>query len=139
MTRRRGDRPDQDKDEPEKLTDMDRAILAEGRRGLPVREDGETREMSLNEIVTRKTAETAIKGSPHAQRTWFQANAAAEAREAALKKQTAEYWRKYQSSWRKQIAKAKAQGDVPPDPLPHPDDIPDRCPQHCDDRRAGHA
>lgn len=93
MTRRRSDGSGTGKDEPGDLTDMERALLAEGRRRITVRDGDEAREMSMNEIVTRKTAETAIKGSPHAQRTWFQVHAAAEARAAAIREKGAEFWR----------------------------------------------
>ncbi|WP_413855736.1 DUF5681 domain-containing protein [Albidovulum sp.] len=123
MTQGRKGRKGGTTERPDPLTDLERAVLDEGRRRVPVRDGGETVEMSVNEIVTRKTAETAAKGSPHAQRTWFKASAEVAAREAEIKEENAGFWRKYQRTWRRAIAQAKNAGLPLPEPVPHPDDI----------------
>lgn len=123
MTRRRNDGKDGAADRPAPLTALERALLDEGRRRVTVRDGGETAEMSVNEIIARKTAETAAKGSPHAQRTWLNASAAAAAREAEIKDENATFWRKYRRAWRREIAKSKEAGLPLPEPVPHPDDI----------------
>lgn len=123
MTQGRKGRKGGTTERPDPLTDLERAVLDEGRRRVPVRDGGETVEMSVNEIVTRKTAETAAKGSPHAQRTWLNATAEAAAREAEIKEENAGFWRMYQRTWRRAIAEAKKAGLPLPEPVPHPDDI----------------
>lgn len=108
---------------PRPLTDLERALLDEGRRQVTVRDGGAPVEMSVNEIIARKTAETAAKGSPHAQRTWFTAIAEAAAREAANKEESAAFWCRYQKEARHILAAAEKQGKPPPEIVPHPDDI----------------
>lgn len=123
MTRRRNDRTGGTADKPDPLTDLERALLAEGRRRVTVRDGGEPVEMSVNEIIARKTAETAAKGSPHAQRIWLNATAEAVARENAIKEEDAAFWRAYQRHYRSEIAQARKKGEPAPEPVPHPDDI----------------
>lgn len=123
MTRRRNDRTGGTADKPDPLTDLERALLAEGRRRVTVRDGGEPVEMSVNEIIARKTAETAAKGSPHAQRIWLNAIAEAVARENAIKEEDAAFWRAYQRYYRSEIAQARKKGEPAPELVPHPDDI----------------
>ncbi|MCA0271758.1 MAG: DUF5681 domain-containing protein [Proteobacteria bacterium] len=123
MTKRRNDRTGGSSDRPDPLTDLERALLAEGRRLVTVRDGGEPVEISVNEIIARKTAETAAKGSPHAQRTWLNATAEAVARENSIKDENAAFWRLYQRSYRSEIALARKRGEPLPEPVPHPDDI----------------
>lgn len=123
MTQGRKDRKGGTSDRRDPLTDLERALLDEGRRRVTVHDGGEPVEMSVNEIIARKTAETAAKGSPHAQRTWLNATAEAAAREAEIKKENAGFWRMYQRTWRRAIAEAKKAGLPLPEPVPHPDDI----------------
>lgn len=123
MTRRKDDGKGGKTKRPDPLTDLQRAILAEGKRRVTVRDGGAPVEMSVNEIIAWKSAETAAKGSPHAQRTWLTANAEAAAREAEIKEENATFWHEYRLAWLHAIAEAKKGGLPLPEPVPHPDDI----------------
>lgn len=123
MTRRRTDRRGGAAGKPDPLTDLERALLAEARRRVTVRDGGTPVEMSVNEIVVRKTSETAAKGNSHAQRIVLEMFAAAEAREASIKEANAAFWRAYQRHYRSEIAEARKKGEPVPEPVPHPDDI----------------
>lgn len=105
------------------LTELDRAMLAEARRTVTVREGGETREMTARDVAMKRLLEMVIKGSPHAARIWFHLDAEALAREAEVKAEAAASWRDYQERARQLIAAAEKQGKPPPEIIPHPDDI----------------
>ncbi len=88
-----------------------------------MRQDGSTTEMPINEIIARKIAETAAKGSPHAQRLWTETHGAAERQRRARIDDEIASWRTYQYQAWWQIETARQAGTSIPEPLPHPDDL----------------
>jgi Family of unknown function (DUF5681) len=108
---------------PRALTKLEEAILREGERKIPVRQDGVTAEMPINEIIARKIAETAAKGSPHAQRLWTETYGGAELQRRQKIEEEIAFWRAYQGRERARIAAAERAGAPLPEPLPHPDDL----------------
>ena len=109
--------------EPRPLTRLEEAILREGERKITVRQDGSTTEMPINEIIARKIAETAAKGSPHAQRLWTETHSAAKRQRRARIDDEIVSWRTYQYQAWWQIETARQAGTPIPEPLPHPDDL----------------
>jgi hypothetical protein len=108
---------------PRLLTQLEEAILREGERKITVRQDGSAVEMQINEIIIRKIAETAAKGSPHAQRLWTETHGAAERQRRARIDEEIAFWRIYQHRASSQIEAARQAGTPIPEPLPHPDDL----------------
>lgn len=123
MTAPRDRRPRQKPAAPAILSELNNAMLEEARRTVKVREGGETQETSARAVVLRRLFEMINKGSPHAARTWFQLDAEALVREAAVKAEIAAFWRAYRVEARHLIATAEKQAKPPPEIIPHPDDI----------------
>lgn len=105
------------------LTELEEAILREGARKIAVRQDGTATEMPINEIIARKIAETAAKGSPQAQRLWAETYVGAELQRRAKIEDEIASWRDYQRREWARIAAARQAGTPIPEPLPHPDDL----------------
>jgi len=105
------------------LTGLEAAILSEGERRIAIRQDGVSSEMQINGIIARKIAETAAKGSAHAQRLWSELHGDAERTRRQQIDGEIAVWRAYQSQERVRIAASERAGTPLPAPLPHPDDL----------------
>ncbi len=98
-------------------------ILKEGERGVTIREGDSVSVIPAKQAVIRALQNTALKGNPHAQRTWILLYAPIEREKAIEIKAENEFWETYQRQCREEIKEAESKGDAPPLHLPNPDDI----------------
>lgn len=102
---------------------VEQAILAETERLVPIRENGETREMKAIEIVQRANFKSAANGSPYAQRIYIENHYRAKRAEEKAIDEDHAFWRDYVVTRNREIAEAKRNGQEAPARLPHPDDV----------------
>ncbi|MBG0802215.1 hypothetical protein IYW40_12140 [Methylocystis sp. H4A] len=98
-------------------------ILKEAERGVTIREGDSVSVIPAKQAVIRALQNTALKGNPHAQRTWTLLYAPIEREKAIEIKAENEFWESYQRQCREEIKEAESKGEAPPLHLPHPDDI----------------
>jgi hypothetical protein len=98
-------------------------ILTGAERGVTIREGESVSVIPAKQAVIRALQNTALKGNPHAQRTWTLLHERIEREKAIEIKAANEFWETYQQKCREEIKEAESKGDAPPLHLPHPDDI----------------
>lgn len=108
---------------PEPMTSLDHLVLDLGAEEIMIRSHGNTKKIAGDEALLRKAFETALKGSPHAQRQMLERLHLAEAKQQALREKDMAYWCDYRDRGWRAISAAKQRGDAEPRMLPHPDDI----------------
>ena len=97
--------------------------MEEAERGVTNREGDSVSVIPAKQAVIRALQNTALKGNPHAQRTWTLLYAPIEREKAIEIKAENEFWEAYQQKCREEIKEAESKGAAPPLHLPHPDDI----------------
>lgn len=102
---------------------VDQAILSETERMVPIRENGETKEMKAIEVVHRANFKSAANGSPFAQRIYLESHYRAKRAEEEAIREDHAYWHNYVVVCWQERAEAERNGTEPPARLPHPDDV----------------
>lgn len=102
---------------------VEHAILAETERLVPIRENGETKEMKAIEIVQRANFKSAANGSPFAQRIYIENHYRAKRAEEKAIREDHAFWGDYVVTRNREIAEAARNGLEPAARLPHPDDV----------------
>lgn len=106
-----------------KLTELHKAVLREAEKTIKIRTGEGLDEVSVVEAVVRKVLNTALGGSPHAQRhimEWFEEAERAEQQKFDNDTKTVERARRH---YRVERHLCVEQGEDPESVLPHPDDI----------------
>ncbi|WP_018406929.1 DUF5681 domain-containing protein [Methylocystis rosea] len=98
-------------------------ILKEAERGVTIREGDSVSVIPAKQALIRALQNAALKGNPHAQRTWLLLHERIEREKAIEIKAENELWEVYQQQCREEIREAESKGEAPPLHLPHPDDI----------------
>ena len=105
------------------LTTLDEIILDLVDQKVTVRDRTGTREITNFDALAQKTLETALKGSPHAQRHIMELMRTADAKRQNEIDQEVAYWSSYIQRSRAALKSALDKGETAPEILPHPDDI----------------
>jgi len=106
-----------------RLTALDMMALELGSEEFVIRSHGEAKRITAGEAVLRKSLETALKGSPHAQRQMLECIRRAETKHQFMLDEEITYWRDYRAKAWRAISAAKQSGNAEPVFFPHPDDI----------------
>ncbi|MEL6734726.1 MAG: hypothetical protein AAFO98_02440 [Pseudomonadota bacterium] len=90
---------------------------------VSVQSGGKTERISIEEALSRKIIETAMKGSPHAQGLAFKQIKEAQEKQTLIAQVQVEVGRLFKEKQKIALDRAVAEGGDPDKVLPHPDDI----------------
>lgn len=105
------------------LSELEAAVQKIGSRKVTIREGGSQSESTMTEVIIAKVFQSAIGGSPMAQRTAISLISKTSEKQAEKNKANADQWVAYKKATKLKLENALKAGEEIPDIFPHPDDV----------------